>query len=415
MAMGPKLLTLGLACMKIFGIGAFASLAWEWIVAPLWIALYYLDVHNDRARFGRTLWSCIAVPTAVITALLAVVLIVGGSQIGVRWWTIFTPMWTLIALHGLRSLGESLPDKYYQTSGRFWLVMAGVIVSKWVGISFTAGWSWQWISIFLALFCGLWSLVNVVAMGGGRYLVPAYVIVLVTVPAVVYRALSSTKFELTWLLILLPALAYSLFCAVVVLPNIRTLRRRVRWRNGKLEERLKRGESPAPVRLEPEIVAGNLPGADARFRLGALTILLLAAIPLHYGAGRLGGWLCYLLTSWLIHFPAVIGLAVILLFVTLYYMWVYVLVVFFVRWVASHCQCGHRPTLWTVTVIASAASFTGFVRGLYDNYIPAWSELGIVGAMFGLFVAFFLIIGQGTALGLVAALTPSKEVEQFRS
>jgi hypothetical protein len=416
----PIWLSVLLAVLKAFSVPPFKSFPWEWTLFPWWFALYYLQVYNLSSLLGETRLPLLAILLVVLSGLLTVVRLSFDIPplTNHGWWVIFIPMWTLTALCSLRLLGMRLSSTIYQPTKWVWLIIGAIVVGKWLGIGFFAAWSWQWIVVFFALVCGFDFLFNVVEMGGARYLVPAHVIVLVTVPIAVRQALISTRFDLTWALIFTPALLYSAFCSIIVWPNLNNLRKRMLRRNTAIEQRQEKGEIDAPVPLEPEMVAMPLPGADPRFRLLPLMILPAVAMPLQYCVGFLGGWLVGRLAAWLSdHLPSFIASGIVVLALTLYYYWIYLLAASLaIAWFAQRCHCGHRPTLWTVTILACGAAFTGFIQGFFPTGFEPSHGLGIIGDGFMVvFIFAFLITAQGGALGLVRIITPREQLQRSQN
>jgi hypothetical protein len=338
---------------------------------------------------------------------VAVRLVAPSAVEGIPWWFILTPLWIFTALLWLGYEGAGVADVDYTVGGRFWLLIGAIAICKFWNRGLTAAWSWEWIGVVIGLAWGIGVLINIAGMGGSRYLVPAYVILVGTVPLAMLRALTNTKFDFTWLVILLPSIVYLLFCAGIVQPRIRTLRARVRWRNYGIKKRLESGEAPVPVPLETKTVAMPLPGSDPRFRLGALLILLVGSISLQYGVGWLGGWISLLIGSWLLNFSIHLATAAGLLFLVLYYYWVFLVAAFACRWLAARCNCGNRVTLWVISLLGGIAAFIGFLRSLEPEIHISVHEVSLSGVFLPGFVLLALVAGLASVFGLYESWTPS--------
>jgi len=268
---------------------------------------------------------------------------------------------------------------------------------------------------FFALIWGTLSLYNVACLGGGRYLGPAYLILLATVPLAVRHALTTTAFDLAWLLILLPAMLCGLFCGTV-LERIRDLNRRIRRRNSYIEQLSKTGETPVQIALEPEWSALPLPGRNARFRFRSLAFLLPITVAVNAGAGLLGYWL--LLGTVLVtrDWNPLIGIAIIFVVSAIYYRWIYLPIGSLIAYLARRCDSGHRGTLCAVALAASFSALGAFVASFASFGVAAGlpsPSLGV--ALISLFLLYSAIAAQAGPLGLMNVYKPPATWEAYRS
>ena len=410
----PIFLALVFAALKWFAIAGFGRFSREWVLAPWWLALYAVAAFNHQSLLGRTLLSRAAWPAPWFTAALTFLRQFGLEPLQLPWWAILSPLWTLGVLYWLSSLGARIGTRDYGLAGGFWLAWAVAAVCTWREISIAANWSWPWMAVVFALVWGALSLYNVVRLGGARYLWPGYLILVTTVPLVVSRALTVTAFDLTWLLILLPALVYSGFCGGIVLPRIRDLRRRLSRRNAYTSERAKTGQMPAPVTLEKKMAAMPLPGSNKRFRFVPLAVLLITSLPLNVILGVLVGRLVFWIASLIAGWHRLIEGAVILFILYFCYYLVYIPAAWAIAWVARRCDSGHRPTLWTVALAASLTGFTSLSGtllwaggGTIGDLIPTLRDLGLAAAL-PLIILYLPFAAQAGTFGLMKIFSPTE-------
>ncbi len=405
----PIAVSLLLAGLKWYGVAGVGSLAWEWAFAPWWIALCLVAFVNHRAYFGRTRLTDLARIAAILALTLTALRLLGFSGwVGIGWWALTSPFWMLATICWFHSFSARYADREMVPAGRFYAALIAVAALKWYGVGFFAAWSWLWMGAACAVCLSVLCVYNVVRLGGGRYLPPAYIILLFTVPLAAREAWRSTEFNLNWALVLLPAISYGCFCRLFVIGRIRELRQLMSRRNEYISGRLASGAVPRPVPLERQLTAMPLPGSDARFRLYSALALVLVAAPLHAATGVIVGWLLFRFAGWVFTFHPLAGAAVFYFLGKLSMYSVYFLGTILVAAVARRCNCAHRPTLWLIALVSAASALVGFGWSFVDFFGSVsilddrpLAMLGFVSVIF-----FFLFSVQAGVFGLMKVFTP---------
>jgi hypothetical protein len=350
-----------------------------------------------------------------ILVALRVLGLQGFRDIG--WWVLTAPFWGIAALcwlnswgarridHELRQLSavQTGPQLLIAPSKRFKRLVFAIVVLKWLGISFFAEWSWQWMAVAFVLIWSVLCFYNVVRVGGDRYLTPASVLFLVTVALSGWHGSKGATLDLTWVMILLPSVFYGCFCWIIVLPRIHDLNRRIKRRNEYVSSCIDSGLAPQPLEFEfePKMVSARLPGNDSRFRLSSLVILTVVLCTVHTLLGLIVGWSVSRLLD--LRFHTLVVIAIVIIAILLAYYWVFTPVAFALRFSAKWCDCAHRPTLWCATILSCSAASLAFgwhFMGLKD---PGF---GFIGLFILAYILVHLLVVQAGAFGLISILTP---------
>ena len=364
----PIFLTLLLAGLKFGRISVFGDIPWEFALSPWWIPLCLLAIENHPESPSKRKLVFLTKISALVCSLSILLRLIGVPFFEIDWWVLLTPFWTVSGMSQLHAWGMEDDRAELRLTGRFWLILILIVGLKWSNIGIFASWSWFWLFIVFASLWGILSLWNVVRMGGERYLLPAYVLLLLTLVLVLgHKPLMHSESNVQLALIFTPILFYGSFCGLVIRPRLRDLGLRLEARNTHIRRQLNSGEPPVPISFDRPLVALPTPGDDVRFRILTCICLLIATAMLHAFGGGFFTLILLQAIQWAKRINDVAGYLTFVLGLSLGRVGM-VAVCFASRWLASRLRCGNRFTLW----IASSAAALCFLTGAVGVWSPFW-------------------------------------------